>query len=68
MKGYFGASKNQIMLIEKQEKVLEKARKIPRKFLEIGRWIMNSKKCFGAQEKGSQESPNEKIKIERAGI
>ena len=29
---------------------------------------MNSKKWFGAQEKGSYESPNEKIKIERAGI
>ena len=52
------------MLTEKWEKVPEKARKIPTKFLDICWWIMNSKKWFGAQEKGT----NEKIKIKRAGI
>ena len=35
MKSYFGASKNQIMLTDKLEQVLEKARKIPEKFVEI---------------------------------
>ena len=31
------------MLIEKWEKILEKAKKIPSKFLEIGRWIMTQR-------------------------
>ena len=56
------------MLTEKWEKVPEKARKIPTKFLDICWWIMNSKKWFGSQDKGSWENSKREDGVEKQWI